>query len=97
MEEAASLRVDEDRHQPPIHTGASQTILAIVISTAVLYFAKDIFIPLAIASLLAVIFSPVAGRLEQFIGRFASSALVVVAAISIVVSVGYFLTVELTQ
>jgi len=97
MEETASLRVDEDHHQAAAYAGSSQPILAIVISTAVLYFAKDIFIPLAIASLLAVIFSPVANRLEQFLGRFASSALVVVAAISIVVSVGYFLTVELTS
>jgi len=97
MEEASLLKADEDRHETPAQAGASQPILAIVISTAVLYFAKDIFIPLAIASLLAVIFSPVAGRLEHFIGRFASSALVVITAISIVVSMGYFLTVELTS
>src|SRR5271166_7147240 len=97
MDEALSLKADQDRHETPVHASVSQPILAIVVSTAVLYFAKDIFIPLAIASLLAVIFSPVAGHLEHFVGRFASSAIVVVTAISIVVSMGYFLTVELTS
>jgi predicted PurR-regulated permease PerM/methanogenic corrinoid protein MtbC1 len=97
MEEPSSLRANEDRHESPEQAGASQPILAIVISTAVLYFAKDIFMPLAVASLLAVIFSPIASHLERFVGRFASSALVVITAISFVVSIGYFLTLELTS
>jgi predicted PurR-regulated permease PerM/methanogenic corrinoid protein MtbC1 len=97
MDEALSLKADEDRRETPAHAGVSQPIVAIVVSTAVLYFAKDIFIPLAIASLLAVIFSPVAGHLEHLVGRFASSAIVVVTAISIVLSMAYFLTVELTS
>jgi predicted PurR-regulated permease PerM len=77
--------------------GAAQPILAVVITTAVLYIARDILIPLAVASLLAVIFSPIAGRLERFVGRFASSFLVVVTAIMFIVCIGYFLTVELTS
>ena len=97
MKEASLLRAEEDRQESSAHAGVSQPILAIVISTAVLYFAKDIFMPLAIASLLAVIFSPIAGHLERLVGRFASSALVVVTTISFVVSIGYFLTLELTS
>jgi predicted PurR-regulated permease PerM len=97
MDEASSVRADEDRLENSEQAGASKPILAIVISTAVLYFAKDIFMPLAVASLLAVIFSPIANHLERFVGRFASSALVVITAISFVVSIGYFLTLELTS
>jgi len=54
-------------------------------------------IPLAVAFLLAVIFSPIASRLERFVGRFASSFLVVVTAIMVIAGIGYFLTVELTS
>ncbi|MBF6571380.1 MAG: AI-2E family transporter [Candidatus Binataceae bacterium] len=75
----------------------AQPILAIIITAAVLYIAKDIFVPLAVASLLAVIFSPVAGRLERFVGRFASCFLVVVSAIVVIGCIGYFLTIELTS
>ena len=48
------------------------------------------------AALLAVIFSPIASRLDRFVGNFVSAALVVIAAVTIVVGIGYFLTVELT-
>jgi predicted PurR-regulated permease PerM/methanogenic corrinoid protein MtbC1 len=54
-------------------------------------------IPLAVALLLAVIFSPIASRLERFVGRFASSFLVVVTAIMVIAGIGYFLTIELTS
>ena len=54
-------------------------------------------IPLAVASLLAVIFSPLAGRLERFVGRLASSAAVVVTAIVVISGFGYFLTIGLTS
>jgi predicted PurR-regulated permease PerM/methanogenic corrinoid protein MtbC1 len=77
--------------------GAAQPLLAVIVTTAVLYFARDILIPLAVALLLAVIFSPIASRLERFVGRFASSFLVVVTAIMVIAGIGYFLTVELTS
>ncbi len=53
--------------------------------------------PLAMASILAVAFSPIASRLEPFVGRFVSAALVVLIAISAIGVIGYFLTVELTS
>ena len=68
-----------------------------IVTTAVLYFAKDILIPLAVASLLAVIFSPIAGRLERFVGCLASSATVVLTAIVVIAGIGYFFTIELTS
>jgi predicted PurR-regulated permease PerM/methanogenic corrinoid protein MtbC1 len=77
--------------------GAAQPIVAVIVATAVLYFARDIFIPLAVASLLAVIFSPIATRLERFVGLFASCFLVVVTAIVAIAGLGYFLTTEIAS
>jgi len=91
------LPIDGDGDNGRDRGGAAQPILAIIITAAVLYIAKDIFIPLAVASLLAVIFSPVAGRLERFVGRFASCFLVVVSAIIVIGCIGYVLTIELTS
>jgi predicted PurR-regulated permease PerM/methylmalonyl-CoA mutase cobalamin-binding subunit len=60
-------------------------------------YAKDILLPLAIAALLAVVFSPIASYLERLVGRFVSAALIVVAVISSLGALGYFLTIELTS
>jgi predicted PurR-regulated permease PerM/methylmalonyl-CoA mutase cobalamin-binding subunit len=76
--------------------GGARSLLGIIIATAVLYFAKDILMPLAMAAILAVIFSNIASRLERFIGRFASSALVVATVVIAIVGLTYFLAVQLT-
>ena len=76
--------------------GGAGPILAIILATVVLSLAKEILMPLTMAALLAVIFSPIASRLDRFVGNFVSAALVVIAAVTIVVGIGYFLTVELT-
>ena len=75
---------------------AARPILAVIIATAVFALARTILLPLAMASILAVILSPVASRLERYVGRFASAALVVLAAIAAVAVIGYFVTVQLT-
>jgi predicted PurR-regulated permease PerM len=72
-------------------------IFAVIAGTAVLYFARDILLPLAMATMLSVIFSPLARRVEKIIGRLAGTALVVLGAIAIVGAIGYFLTSELTS
>jgi predicted PurR-regulated permease PerM/methanogenic corrinoid protein MtbC1 len=91
------LPIGSDRDEGLEPRGAAQPLLAVIVTTAVLYFARDILIPLAVALLLAVIFSPIASRLERLVGRFASSFLVVVTAIMVIAGIGYFLTVELTS
>src|SRR5260221_14716942 len=75
---------------------AARPILAVIIATAVFALARTILLPLAMASILAVIFSPVASRLERYVGRLASAALVVLAAIAALAVIGYFVTVQLT-
>jgi len=77
--------------------GVSGPILGVVVATVILYFGKDILLPLTMASILAVAFSPIASRLETFAGRFVSAALVVMLAISAIGAIGFFLTVELTS
>ena len=92
---AASLAIERDERR--VREGAATPIVAIIVATVVLYFAKGILIPLTMAALLAVIFSPLASRLERFVGNFASAAIVVFAAVTIVIGIGYFVTVQLTQ
>jgi predicted PurR-regulated permease PerM len=75
---------------------ATGPILGIIVAAAVLYLAKDILMPLAMAAILAVIFSSIASRLERFIGRFASSALVVVTVVFAIAALSYFLAIQLT-
>ena len=70
---------------------------AVIVATVVLYFGKHILLPLAMASILAVAFSPITSRLERFVGRFVSAVLVVVLAITAIGGIGFFLTVELTS
>ena len=71
-------------------------VFAIVFATAIMYLARDIFLPITLAIILAVIFTPICGLVEPYLGRFFSAALVVFIAIGAVAAVGYFLTVELT-
>jgi predicted PurR-regulated permease PerM/methanogenic corrinoid protein MtbC1 len=77
--------------------GVTRPILGVVVATVILYFGKDILLPLTMASILAVAFSPIASRLETLVGRFASAAVVVILAISAIGAIGFFVTVELTS
>ena len=89
---------DDDRDEGAQEgTGSAKAIVTFIIAVAVLSLGKDILLPLAVAALLAVVFSPIASRLEQLVGRFVSSTLIVVAVISLIGALGYFLTVELTS
>jgi len=87
---SASDERDNDR-------GVAWPLLAVIVATAVLYLGKDILLPLTMASVLAVAFSPITSRLERFVGRFISAALVVVLAITTIGAILCFLTIELTS
>jgi predicted PurR-regulated permease PerM/methanogenic corrinoid protein MtbC1 len=69
---------------------------AMIIATAALYLGRPVLLPLAIALILSVVFSPVASRLDRYFGDLVSAALVVLVAISLVSAIAYFLTIELT-
>jgi predicted PurR-regulated permease PerM len=76
---------------------ATRPIVAIIVASAVFYFAREILLPLAMASVLAIILSPLAARIEQYLGRLAGAAIVVGVLVMGVVGIGYFLTLELTS
>ena len=99
MEELSTAPlIVEHEHDEHLNRGnPTGPVVAVIIATVVLYFAKDILMPLTMAALLAVIFSPIASRLDRFFGSFVSAALVVIAAVTTVVGIGYFVTVELTS
>jgi predicted PurR-regulated permease PerM len=69
MKEAFQVDNDDD-----FEAGrAARPIIAVIVATAVFALGRTILVPLAMASILAVIFSPVVNRLERFAGRFISA------------------------
>jgi len=72
-------------------------VCALIIATGALYLGRPVLLPLAIALILSVVFSPVATRLERYFGRLISAALVVLVVIGAISAIGYFLTMELTN
>jgi predicted PurR-regulated permease PerM/methylmalonyl-CoA mutase cobalamin-binding subunit len=88
----------EHEHDDGLDGGSSTApVVTVIVATAVLYLARGILMPFTMAAVLAVIFSPIATRLERFVGAFVSAALVVVAAVTVVAGIGYFVSVELTS
>jgi predicted PurR-regulated permease PerM len=78
---------------PAIGTGA--ILLAVV---AVLYFARDILVPLAFAIILSLVLSPVVSSLQRLrIRRFPATLLVMVVSVSIACGVGYVISTQLLQ
>ena len=99
IDEPSQRPYDDDNAEGDVRSSlrVAIPILAVIIVTAVLYFARDILLPLAMAGMLSVIFSPLARRAEKIFGRLAGTALVVLGAIAIVGAIAYFLTTELTS
>jgi predicted PurR-regulated permease PerM/methanogenic corrinoid protein MtbC1 len=71
-------------------------IVAIVFATATLYRGRDVLLPITMALILAVIFTPLASCLERYVGRVLSAALAVLLAVTAIGAIGYFLAIELT-
>ena len=69
--------------------GAASAI-GLLIAAGVLYLARDVLIPFALAILLAFLLAPAARRLERFkLGRVLSTLIVVVFGFSLIGAVGY--------
>ncbi len=76
---------------------ATRPLVGIIIATAVLYYARDVLLPISFAAILAVVFSPIVSRLELWLGRALGSAIVVITGMLAIAGILYFLTVELTS
>jgi predicted PurR-regulated permease PerM len=71
-------------------------VIGLVIAIAVLYFARELLIPLAFALLLAFLLTPIVKRLEGWkIPRGAASVLVLIFASALMSVVGYFVVTQL--
>src|SRR5665213_915049 len=78
------------------HPSPSSPVIGLVIAVAVLYFARELLIPLAFALLLAFLLTPIVKRLESWkIPRAPASVLVLIAAFGFVSVVGYSVTTQL--
>ncbi|HUN57055.1 MAG TPA: AI-2E family transporter [Candidatus Binataceae bacterium] len=89
-------KADEVDEEQSALDRVTRPLLAIVIVTAVLYLGREILLPITMASILAIVFSPIASRLEPFAGRLLSAVLVLIVSIAAISGLIYFLTVELT-
>jgi predicted PurR-regulated permease PerM len=72
-----------------VKNGAASAI-GLLIAAGVLYLARDVLIPFALAILLAFLLAPAARRLERFkLGRVLSTVIVVAFGFSLIGAVGY--------
>jgi predicted PurR-regulated permease PerM len=77
-------------------TSSISPAIGLVIAIAVLYFARDLLIPIAFALLLAFLLTPIVKRLETWkIPRAPASVLVLIFASALVSVVGYFVATQL--
>lgn len=94
------------REVPPVPFIPSGRRSASVLNTLVvgtivigaLYFARDVFVPLALAVLLSFVLAPMAGRLQKFrLGRVASVLLVVTVAFAALFSLFGYVGTQVAQ
>ncbi len=72
------------------------TLVLIITSVAILYLAREILIPLALATLLAFILAPSVARLQRLkLGRIPSVLIVVGAVFVLIVALGWIVTNQL--
>ena len=73
-------------------------LLAIVVSIAALYFAKEVFVPLVLAVLFAFLLTPLVTLLERLrLGRIPSVMLVLVVSFSLIGGVGWVVANQLIE
>jgi predicted PurR-regulated permease PerM len=94
---ASGPPLDDNWESRDRRSRAARPLIGVILATAVFYVARDLLLPMAMAAVLAVIFSPIASRLEKYIGRALSAGLVVLVTVAALAAVGYFLTVELAS
>src|SRR5262245_32168468 len=73
------------------------TLAAVIFLAAALYVARPILAPIAVATLLAFLLSPLVGALERHLGRVAAIVLVMALAFSTIGVVGWVLSQQITN
>jgi predicted PurR-regulated permease PerM len=68
----------------------TSTTAGLLVAAAVLYFARDVLIPLALAILLSFLLAPVVRRLEQWrLGRLPSTLIAVLVGFTLIAGIGW--------
>lgn len=84
-------------NRPNTNSG-SATLLNVVIAVAILYFARDVLIPLALAVLFAFLLAPLVTRLRHWgVGRVTSVLIVVHLAFALIGAFGFLMAVQMTE
>ena len=87
----------ERPHSFPASSGRFP-LFALVVSIAALYFAKEVFIPLALAVLFAFLLTPSVTRLERLrLGRIPSMLLVLIVSFSLIGGIGWVVANQLIE
>ncbi|HEX5413885.1 MAG TPA: AI-2E family transporter [Terriglobia bacterium] len=74
------------------------TLIAVIVVIAVLYFAREVLVPMALAVLLSFLLTPVVVQLEKArLGRIPAVLMVLVLAVALVVAGGWGLAGQLTE
>ena len=82
----------------PNTTSRSTSLLSVVFVVAVLYFAREIFVPLALAILFSFLLAPLVTRLRHWgLWRMPSVLIVVAFAFAVLAVIGGLVTVQLTD
>jgi predicted PurR-regulated permease PerM/methylmalonyl-CoA mutase cobalamin-binding subunit len=74
-----------------------RNVLLTAFVVAILYFARDLLIPLALAALLTFLLAPLVSRLERWMGRIAAVLLVAAMIFSVIAMAGWVLTRQLVD
>lgn len=84
-------------NRPNTNSG-SATLISVVIVVAVLYFARVVFIPLALAILISFLLAPLVRRFRRWrVWRVPSVLIVVLLAFVVIAAFGFLMTVQLTE
>lgn len=82
----------------PNSTSRNATLISVVLVVAVLYFAREIFIPLALAVLISFLLAPLVTRLRRWgVWRVPAVLIVVTCAFALMAVIGGLMTVQLTD
>ncbi|MEQ1634687.1 MAG: AI-2E family transporter, partial [Planctomycetota bacterium] len=80
-------------------TGSPRLLVAVllIVVVAALYFARDLLIPVSLASLLCFVLAPVATALEHRVGRVASVVVVVACACCVLGGTSYMVVAQVNE
>ncbi|KAA9345845.1 AI-2E family transporter [Adhaeribacter soli] len=82
----------------PFFARVTITLLGLILLTVILWYSREILVPLAFAALLATLLNPVLNALERMkIPRLLAISLTVLLAILIVFGLAYFIAVQFSQ